>query len=277
MEIVNTISDMKALRRRVSESVGFVPTMGYLHEGHLSLVRQARNENSTAVVSIFVNPTQFGPAEDLNKYPRDLDRDISLLQHVETDILFLPKGEEIYPKEFDSWVEVLGITDRLEGMIRPGHFRGVTTVVSKLFNIVEPTCAYFGQKDAQQAKAIEKMVRDLNINVKITVGPTVRETDGLAMSSRNSYLNQQERQAATILYKTLQLSEALWQAGETNAEVIKNKMIALIDQEPLAVIDYVSIADDRTLHEFTEIAGPALVSLAVRIGHTRLIDNLMLK
>jgi len=277
MQIARTIAEMKALRMKSLGSVGFVPTMGYLHEGHLALIKQARAENSIVVASIFVNPTQFGPTEDFKTYPRNTERDLALLEKERTDIVFMPSAEEMYPERFSSWVEVEKVTDRLEGSCRPGHFKGVATVVAKLFNIVEPTRAYFGQKDAQQALVIKKMVADLNMNLEVIVAPTVRESDGLAMSSRNVYLNAQERQAATVLVKALTLARNLWGKGERNAETIRQEMISLISKEPLAKIEYVSIADTQTLEELTEIDKPALASLAVRIGKTRLIDNIVLK
>lgn len=277
MEIVETIEGMKALRRETSGPVGFVPTMGYLHTGHISLVRQARTDNSLLVVSIFVNPIQFGPNEDFADYPRDKERDLALLKQENTDVVFIPSNAEMYPHSFSSWVEVEKITGRLEGNQRPGHFRGVTTVVAKLFNIVEPTRAYFGQKDAQQALTIKKMVADLNINIEIIVLPTLREKDGLAMSSRNVYLNPHERQAATVLFRALTLAQKLRDNGEKNAKLMRQEMVALINKEPLARIDYVSIADTETLDELNEIDRPALASLAVRIGKTRLIDNILLK
>jgi pantoate--beta-alanine ligase len=277
VEIVETVEGMRTLRRAISGPVGFVPTMGYLHPGHLSLVKQARTYNSTLAASIFVNPIQFGPNEDFADYPRDQERDLALLKQENTDIVFMPPKEEMYPYGFGSWVEVEKIAGRLEGSQRPGHFRGVTTVVAKLFNIVEPTRAYFGQKDAQQALIIRKMVADLNINVDIIVLPTLREKDGLAMSSRNVYLKPQERQAATSLFRALTLAQQLRDNGEKNAKFLRQEMAALINKEPLAKIDYVSIADTETLDELNEIDRPALASLAVRIGKTRLIDNIILK
>lgn len=277
MEVAETISRMKTLRQGTAGSVGFVPTMGYLHEGHLSLVKQAKAENSTAVVSIFVNPTQFGPMEDFKAYPRDIERDLDLLRAVNTDIVFMPSHEEMYPSGFSAWVEVHKFTDHLECKSRPGHFKGVTTVVAKLFNIVEPTRAYFGQKDAQQALVIQKMASDLNMNLEIIVSPTVRESNGLAMSSRNTYLNPQERKAATILFKVLTRAHQMREKGETKAERLRQEMLSLISKEPLVTIDYVSIADAQTLEELNEIDRPALVSMAVRIGRTRLIDNIILK
>jgi len=229
------------------------------------------------VVSIFVNPTQFGPQEDFEKYPRDHVLDLAILEKEKTDIVFMPSVTEMYPPQFNSWVEVGKVTERLEGASRPGHFRGVTTVVTKLFNIVEPTRAYFGQKDAQQLLVIKKMVADLNMNLEIVTVPTVREPDGLAMSSRNIYLNPQERQAALVLYQALSLAQKLWAQGEKDAERIRQQMKALIQKQPLADIDYVSIADTETLDELDTVKSPALVSLAVRIGKTRLIDNIVLE
>jgi pantoate--beta-alanine ligase len=276
MKVIETIDEMKRIRNQLAEPVGLVPTMGYLHEGHLSLVRCARVENPSVVVSIFVNPTQFGPREDFKSYPRDTGRDLAMLE-VMTDVVFMPPAAEMYPEKFDSWVEVGGITGRLEGASRPGHFRGVATVVAKLFNVVQPTRAYFGQKDAQQAAVIKKMVADLNMNLEIVTLPTVREADGLAMSSRNTYLNPEQRQAATVLYRSLQLAQELWSQGESDAEKLRQGMKALIKKEPLADIDYVSIADAETLEESDRVRPPALVSMAVKIGSTRLIDNIVLE
>lgn len=276
MEIARTIAEMKKLRRGLSGPVGFVPTMGYLHEGHLSLVRRARAENRSTVASIFVNPTQFGPKEDFASYPRAPERDLAMLQEAGTDVVFMPEAEEMYPPGMDTWVEVKGITDVLEGARRPGHFRGVATVVTKLFNIIEPDRSYFGQKDAQQVRVIQKMVRDLDMNTEVIVCPTLREPDGLAMSSRNVYLSPEERRAAAILWKSLELARRLWGQGERNAERIRREMTALIQTEPRAIIDYVSVADAQTLRELDQIEGAALVSLAVKIGKPRLIDNIIL-
>lgn len=276
MRLVISIAEYKLWRRSITGSVGFVPTMGYLHEGHLSLVRRSKKDNDFTVVSIYVNPTQFGPQEDFARYPRDLPRDLALLEKEGTDIVFAPKDEEMYPQGFSTWVNVERITDRLEGAFRPGHFRGVATVVAKLFNIIEPTRAYFGQKDAQQAVVIKRMVKDLNMNVEIIVMPTIREPNGLAMSSRNVYLNPQERKSALVLYRSLLLAQELYQKGERDAEKIRAAMRELIQKEPLAKIDYISIADPEELDELKVIDRPALVSLAVRIGTTRLIDNILL-
>jgi pantoate--beta-alanine ligase len=277
MQVVKTIPDIRVLRQQVTGSVGFVPTMGYLHEGHLALVKRARTENSTVFVSIYVNPTQFGPREDFGAYPRDLNRDLDLLRGEGVDVVFVPSDDEMYPPEFSSWVDVEKVTEQLEGASRPRHFRGVSTVVAKLFNIVQPSRAYFGQKDAQQAAVIKRMVADLDMALEIVVVPTVRESDGLAMSSRNVYLGPEERRAATILFKALTLARQLWQGGEKDAEEIRRQMASLIQKEPLAQIDYVSIADADTLEESGVIDRPALASLAVRIGKTRLIDNILLE
>ena len=277
MKVIGKIDDMRRLRQQLAEPVGFVPTMGYLHEGHLALVRQARAENPSVVVSIFVNPTQFGLQEDFEKYPRDHVLDLSILEKEKADIVFMPSVAEIYPQQFNSLVEVSKITERLEGASRSGHFQGVTTVVAKLFNIVQPTKAYFGQKDAQQVIVIKKMVADLNMNLEIVAVPTVREPDGLAMSSRNTYLNSEQRQAALVLYQALSLAQQLWSQGEKNAERIRQQMKALIKKQPLADIDYISIADTETMDELDTVKPPALVSLAVRIGKTRLIDNIVLE
>ena len=275
MKVVRTVAQLRAWRKGLSGTLGFVPTMGYLHQGHLSLVSRSKRENDTTAVSIFVNPTQFGPREDLARYPRDLPRDLALLEKAGTDLVFAPETEEIYPPGFSTWVVAEGVPERLEGASRPGHFRGVATVVAKLFNLLEPHRAYFGQKDAQQVAVIENMVRDLNMNLKIVPVPTVREQDGLAMSSRNIFLNPRERQAALVLYRSLCLAQEMYKSGERNAGRIREAMIKLIQKEPLAQIDYVSIAHPETLEEVEKLAGPALVSLAVRIGPTRLIDNII--
>ena len=277
MKVIESIVDMKRIRQELAEPVGFVPTMGFLHEGHLSLVKQARAENATVAVSIFVNPTQFGPREDLAQYPRDLPRDLALLEKEGTDIVFVAAAADMYPEQYSSWVDVSQVTERLEGASRPGHFRGVATVCAKLFNIVQPTKAYFGQKDAQQATVIKRMVADLNMNLEIITLPTIREPDGLAMSSRNTYLNPEQRQAATVLYQALSLAQKLWSEGETDANIIRRQMTDLIQKQPLTNIDYVSIANNETLEELDAVNPPALVSMAVKIGKTRLIDNVVLE
>jgi pantoate--beta-alanine ligase len=276
MKVVETIADLRRLRLKLAEPVGFVPTMGYLHEGHLTLVKRAKAENSSVVVSIFVNPTQFGPQEDFAKYPRDPKRDLAMLEKEKVDIVFMPSVAEMYPPQFSSWVEVGKISERLEGASRPGHFRGVATVVAKLFNIVQPDRAYFGQKDAQQLVVIKKMVAELNMNLEIVGVPTVREPDGLAMSSRNIYLNPEERKAAVVLYQALSLAQKFWSQGGKDAQAIRQKMTELIQKQPLADIEYISIADAETLDELDIVKPPAIVSLAVKIGRTRLIDNVVL-
>ncbi len=276
MKAIKTIDEMRRIRYQLTGPVGFVPTMGYLHEGHLSLVRKARDENPSVIVSIFVNPTQFGHGEDFKSYPRDTRRDLAMLEPM-TDVVFMPSTAEMYPDKFDGWVEVGGITGRLEGASRPGHFRGVTTVVAKLFNIVQPAYAYFGQKDAQQAAVIRKMVVDLNMNLEIVTLPTVREPDGLAMSSRNMYLNPEQRRAATVLYRSLKLAREMWLKGKSDADRLRRNMTELIQKEPLADIDYISIADADSLEELDTVRAKALVSMAVKFGSTRLIDNIVLE
>jgi pantoate--beta-alanine ligase len=276
MKVLKIIKEMKQLRLKLPEPLGFVPTMGYLHEGHLALVRQARAENSSVVVSIFVNPTQFGPHEDFDRYPRDPKRDLALLEKEGVDVVFMPSVGEMYPPEFNSWVEVGKIAQRLEGASRPGHFRGVATVVARLFDIVQPNRAYFGQKDAQQLIVIKKMVAELKMNLEVVAVPTVREPNGLAMSSRNTYLNPEERKAAVVLYQALGLAQRLFSGGEKDANLIRRQMKELIQKQPLAEIDYISIADVETLDELDEVKPPALVSLAVKIGKTRLIDNVVI-
>lgn len=264
------------LRRGMSGDVGFVPTLGYLHEGHLSLVRAAREQNAQTVASIFVNPTQFNEPNDFDAYPRDLEGDLAKLRAEGVDAVFVPSVEEIYPEGALTTVEVAGVTERLEGAHRPGHFAGVTTVVAKLFNIVQPTRAYFGKKDAQQLVVIRRMVADLRLDVEVVGLPTVREPDGLAMSSRNARLSPEEREAARVLSKALRLAAELYEHGERDGPAICNRMRALIGGEPLARVDYVSVADTHTLEELKRIDSPALVSLAVRIGDVRLIDNVTL-
>jgi pantoate--beta-alanine ligase len=276
MKILETIAALKAERGRLGGSVGFVPTMGYLHDGHLELVRRARAENITVIASIFVNPSQFGAQEDFTSYPRDTERDLAMLEEENVRLVFMPTVEEMYPQGFSTWVDVEKVTERLEGESRPGHFRGVTTVVAKLFNIVQPDRAYFGQKDAQQLAVICKMVSDLELNLDIVAVPTVREPDGLAMSSRNIHLTAEERKAALVLWKALCLARGHWEKGQREVASLRQEMASLIEHEPFANIDYISIADPETLEEIDVIDRPALVSLAVRIGGTRLIDNTML-
>ncbi|GAB6139008.1 pantoate--beta-alanine ligase [Halanaerobaculum tunisiense] len=280
MEIYTTIPEIREFvktKQRAGQKIGLVPTMGYLHQGHLALMKEAKQENDIVITSIFVNPTQFGPDEDYDEYPRNLDRDAELAAKVGVDAIFAPETDEIYSSKAATTVQVEGLTDKLCGACRPGHFTGVCTIVSKLFNIINPDRAYFGQKDAQQALVIKRMVKDLNFGLEIVTVPIVREEDGLAVSSRNKYLNQAERTAATVLYNSLELARQLIEQGEGNAEVVKNKMIELIEDEPLAKIDYVELVDQDTLESITEINGQILIALAVYIGGTRLIDNIMLE
>jgi pantoate--beta-alanine ligase len=277
MKVVEKIADIRKLRQQLAEPVGFVPTMGYLHEGHISLVKQASEENGSVVVSIFVNPLQFGPKEDFKSYPRDIERDLAMLKPF-TDIVFMPSDLEMYPENYDTWAVPGNITERLEGAARPGHFRGVATVVAKLFNIVQPTRVYFGQKDAQQVAVVKKMVTDLNMNLQIIACPTVREPDGLAMSSRNIYLTSEQRRAATVLFRAVTRAQELWEHGEKDAGTIRHQMTDIIEKEPLADISYISIAHPETLKEMLHrIKAPALVSMALKFGKIRLIDNIMLE
>ncbi len=280
MQTVTTLSELRAARAQLVEPVGFVPTMGYLHEGHLSLVRRARTECASVVASIFVNPTQFGPGEDLNTYPRDLPRDQRLLENEGVDLVWTPTPAVMYPEDFQTWVTVEKVTQPLEGARRPGHFRGVTTVVAKLFNGVLPQRAYFGQKDAQQARVIQQMTRDLNFPIQIVVCPIVREPDGLAMSSRNTYLDPDERRAATALHRALTQAQAAFDSGERDADVLRSIVTRTVGEEPLADLQYVSCAHPETLEELEAIAGDrALLSMAVYVGKTRktrLIDNVVL-
>lgn len=279
MQILTTIGDFRSGREKIRSagSLGFVPTMGYLHDGHLELVRHARVANRTVAVSIFVNPTQFGPAEDILTYPRDVERDRLLLEEVGCDLLFYPAVEEMYPPDGADIHVVPGkLAAVLEGASRPGHFRGVATVVAKLFNIVQPERAYFGQKDGQQLAIIRRMVRDLDFPVEIVAVPTVREPDGLAISSRNTYLNPRERSAATALYRALLHAQELHLEGERDAGVLRAAVFDILAAEPLAAVDYVSVTHPETLEEMVVVDSDAMVSLAVRIGRTRLIDNVLL-
>ncbi|MFT3890184.1 MAG: pantoate--beta-alanine ligase [Anaerolineales bacterium] len=275
MQRVITLPELRTTRLPFSETVGLVPTMGYLHEGHLSLIKRAREECERVFVSIFVNPTQFGPKEDLAKYPRDLERDFRLIEEY-TDVVWTPSAEVMYPQGYQTWVEVEAMTKPLEGAMRPGHFRGVTTVVAKLFNAVQPHKAYFGQKDAQQVAVIRQMVRDLNFPLEIVVCPTTREPDGLAMSSRNVYLDSEQRKGATVLFRSLSAAKELFETGERNADKIRARMKEVLASEPLAEPQYVSCVDCDKLEELDEIKGKALLSMAVYFGKTRLIDNFIL-
>lgn len=275
MKVVTQIKDLREARAMLAAPFGFVATMGYLHEGHLSLVRRARAECASVGVSIFVNPTQFGPQEDLDAYPRDLDRDFSLLEAENVDLVWTPTTIDMYPEDFQTWVEVEELTRLLEGAHRPGHFRGVTTVVAKLFNVTRPDRTYFGQKDAQQATVIRRMVKDLNFPLEVVVCPTVREDDGLAMSSRNMYLNPEQRKAATVLYRALNAAVDSFDAGERDAETLCGVMSAVLSTEPLARAQYISVADPETLQEASGRIDRALLSMAVYVGKTRLIDNMV--
>lgn len=276
MRVLQTIAAARKALAQAERPLGLVPTMGFLHEGHLALVRRARAENACLAVSIFVNPTQFGPSEDFAQYPRDLDRDLALLRKEKVDFVFAPDAADMYPESFGTAVLVEGLTERLEGEFRPGHFRGVATVVAKLFNIVQPDRAYFGQKDAQQLRVIRKMVGDLNIPVDVEAVPTVREADGLAMSSRNTLLPPEAREAATVLSRALREAEQRYRAGERSGQTLRDTMRSVVASEPLAKPDYVSVADPDSLQELDQIDGSALLSLAVRIGAVRLIDNVPL-
>jgi pantoate--beta-alanine ligase len=276
MKTVNTIAELSFARAELSNPVGLVPTMGYLHAGHLSLVKRAIEECSSAIVSIFVNPTQFGPREDLQSYPRDLKRDLELLEGEGVDLVWIPDQLVMYPPGFQTWVTVEDITSRLEGEMRPGHFRGVATVVAKLFNATAPHKAYFGQKDAQQAAAIRQMTADLNFPIQIVVCPTVREPDGLAMSSRNIYLDEEERKQAPALYRALIAAKDAYEGGERSGEVLRQVMRRVLSKSSLARTQYVSCANPDTLLELVRVEERALLSLAVFFGDTRLIDNLLL-
>ena len=275
MRVVDTVSEMSEARTAVRGSVGLVPTMGALHEGHLSLVRRARADSDHVVVSVFVNPTQFGPREDIDTYPRDVDRDLHLLEAEGVDVVFAPMVEEMYPPGFGDWVEVCGpLTSTLEGASRPQFFRGVTTVVARLLRIVQPQRAYFGEKDAQQLRVVRRMAREQRLPVEIVGLPTLREPDGLAMSSRNAYLSPRERRAALVLPRALELArEMVDRRGVRDARRLKEAMQDCIAGEPLVRIDYIAVADYETLEELTVIDRPALLLLAVSVGSTRLIDN----
>lgn len=276
MRTVITLPDLRTARLSFSGAVGLVPTMGYLHEGHLSLVRRAREECEHVIVSIFVNPTQFGPSEDLAKYPRDLDRDLKLIEPFSPDLIWIPTVESMYPPGYQTWVEVEEVTSPLEGAMRPGHFKAVTTIVAKLLNAVQPHKAYFGQKDAQQVAVIHQMTQDLNFQIEIVVCPIVREPDGLAMSSRNVYLDPEQRKAATVLFRALSAAKEVYDKGERDPGMLRQIMTEVLASEALVQVQYVSCADYDTLEELEIINGKALLSMAVFLGKTRLIDNLVL-
>lgn len=276
MIVTSSIPELRQWRwQQPAASYGFVPTMGYLHEGHLSLARRARAENEFVAVSIYVNPTQFAPTEDLSSYPRDLERDLALLRGEGVDLVFAPDDALMYPPGFQTYVTVEQATRGLEGASRPTHFRGVTTVVAKLFNLVQPTRAYFGQKDYQQSVVVRQMVADLNFNLEVIVCPTVREADGLAMSSRNKYLTPPQRQAATVLSRALRHGLVLLDEGERNGRTLRAAMQGMIEAEPLARLDYISVAHPTTLQELEQVGEQAVLSTAVFIGKTRLIDNML--
>ncbi len=278
MTVVKSIDQMKKISSelRKEKTIGFVPTMGYLHEGHVSLVRRSKKENDITIVSIFVNPTQFGPNEDYNSYPRDLKRDLSMLEKEGVDFVFIPEVEEMYPKNYSTYVNEESLSRYLCGRSRPGHFRGVCTVVTKLFNIVKPHRAYFGQKDAQQFRIIRRMVRDLNMDVEVIECPIVRESDGLAMSSRNVYLSTEERNQALALNKSLKMVENLYKSGERSAEKMKEEMVQYLSSFDKIKIDYVEIVDEETLEPVEKIEGKVIVAIAAWVGKARLIDNTIL-
>jgi pantoate--beta-alanine ligase len=281
MEIINRRQRMNSVARKVrreqDKTIGLVPTMGALHEGHLSLIREARRMCDVVVVSVFVNPAQFGPNEDFAHYPRDLTRDTALLTDYNVDYIFAPTAEEIYPKGFATYVVVDGLSDQLEGVSRPGHFRGVATIVTILLNIVRPDFAFFGQKDAQQTIIVKRLVRDLAFDTEIVVLPTVREESGLALSSRNTFLNAEEQQAASIIYRALRRAREAYESGERNGQRLASVVRATVESEPRARIDYVSVTDAETLERLDKLDDrPVLVALAVHFGKTRLIDNVVL-
>lgn len=280
MKVFKKIDEIKGYlkqQQKDNKTIGFVPTMGYLHEGHLSLIRRAKKENDIAVVSIFVNPTQFGPNEDYESYPRDFNRDVKLAEEAGASVIFAPEVKEMYPDGYKTYIEVKDLSETLCGASRPGHFRGAATVVMKLLNIVHPDRAYFGQKDAQQAVIMKRMVKDLNHDTEIVVCPIVREKDGLAMSSRNVYLSEEERKQAVVLSQSLNMAADLVSKGERDAGKIKDAITAMIKEKDLAVIDYVAIVDPETLKDLDKIQGKALIALAVKFGKARLIDNIIVE
>jgi pantoate--beta-alanine ligase len=279
MKIITSPKEMQAYVKQAKadgKTVGFVPTMGAFHQGHLSLMRRAKADNDVVVTSIFVNPTQFGPKEDYNAYPRDLTSDSKMAEEVGVDVIFAPTARDMYPNGYATFVDVERITEKMCGASRPGHFRGVATVVAKLFNIVQAHKAYFGQKDAQQCVVIKRMAEDLDFDIEIVIFPTVRENDGLAMSSRNKYLNEEERKSALVLSKSLSIAKELIKSGEFNPEKIRQKMLDTINAEPLARLDYIAIVDADTLDDIDTIKERTLIALAVFIGKTRLIDNVVM-
>ncbi len=279
MKIFETGPDIARACREARRPLGLVPTMGALHQGHLALVRRAREENRTLAVSIFINPTQFGEGEDLEQYPRDLERDLELLEMEGAGLVFVPPvAEEVYPPGFDTWVNVEGLSEKLEGAHRPGHFKGVATVVAKLLNLTRPDRAYFGQKDGQQTAVVRRLVLDLDMDVELVVVPTVREDDGLACSSRNAYLDPQQRRAAPVVFRALTCADTLWRCGERDGDQLRSEVRQMLEREPLVTgIDYVSVADADSLEELETVTGRTMVSTAVRMGQVRLIDNIILE
>jgi pantoate--beta-alanine ligase len=277
MKSIRTIMDLRSTLATLPRPLGLVPTMGFLHAGHIALVKRARKECATVAVSIFVNPAQFGPHEDLARYPRDLPRDLKLLEGAGANVVWAPDAAEMYPPGYQTYITVQSVAEPLEGAARPGHFQGVATVVAKLFNAFSPDRAYFGQKDAQQVAVIRQMARDLNFPLALVVCPTVRESDGLAMSSRNTYLDPRERRAATVLYRALSAAMGTYQRGERSADNLRQAMRDTLSAEPLAKMEYVSAADPNSLRELDRVDRDALFSMAVRIGKTRLIDNFLLE
>ena len=276
MQLIETVSEFRVAERSAARPLGLVPTMGYLHDGHMSLARRARADNATVSASIFVNPTQFAPNEDLAAYPRDMDGDLAKLEEAGVDLVFAPAPQEVYPAGFDTRVDVGEIAAKLEGASRPDHFRGVATVVCKLLTIVRPDKVYFGQKDAQQCLVIKRLNADLNLGAEVVVIPTIRDSDGLALSSRNAYLRDGDRESALTLSRSLNLAREMHQSEILNAKKISTQMRNLIESEPRTSVDYISISDAETLDALDIIDRPALVSLAVRIGDVRLIDNTLL-
>ena len=277
MKIYNNIEQLREAIKNAERPIGLVPTMGFLHQGHLELINQAKKDNKTVIVTIFVNPTQFGPNEDYEKYPRDIDHDINLLKSLETNFVFIPERESLYTENHNTWVNVEKLDEKLEGHFRPNHFKGVATIVLKLLNITTPDNAYFGQKDAQQVQIIKQMVADLNLSIKINSIPTVREYDGLALSSRNVYLTKDERKSAKEIYQSLLLAQRLFEKGINNAEIIKkNVSDHIIKNMKNSKIDYVSITQESSLEDLQTIKDSALLSIALHLGKTRLIDNLIL-
>ena len=276
MKIIKSVKKMQSFSsnlRMEGKKIAFVPTMGYFHEGHLSLMQEAKKMANCVVVSIYVNPTQFGPKEDLSKYPRDLARDLKMAESVNADVVFYPSDKEMYPANYQTYIDVEKVTQNLCGMSRPGHFRGVVTVCNKLFNIVQPHIAVFGKKDFQQFISIKRMVDDLNMDLQIIGLPTVRESDGLAMSSRNKYLNRDERKSALSLFAALKLAQKLYSNGEKKSSIVINEVGKLITRAPYTAIDYIKICDTKTLKNANKIKSQSVIALAVKVGKTRLIDN----